>query len=114
MREIEAEQMLLILQEISANPQTTQRDLASRLGMSAGKINSLVTTMIRKGFVKVDHTKTPRCKRGYLYSLTPGGVEEELRIKYLFLKKKLSVHKKLEAEIRLLKQEVNADRALKF
>ena len=114
MREIEAEQMLLLLQEISANPQTTQRDLSSRLGVSVGKINFLVKTMIRRGFVKVDHAKTPRRRRGYLYSLTPSGIEEKLRIKYRFLKKKLAEHEKLEEEIRQLKQEVNANHALKL
>lgn len=113
-REIEAEHVLLILREISTNPQTTQRDLSSRLGVSLGKINFLIKAMIEKGFVKAENFKNSNHKMGYLYYLTPSGIEEKSRITYRFLKRKMDEYEKLEEEIQQLKHEVSAENTHKI
>ncbi len=107
-KKIGTDEMLNLLRTISENPQMTQRDLSSRLGLSLGKINFLVKAMIDKGFVKAENFKNSQNKIAYLYYLTPMGMEEKAKITYRFLKSKLAEYKKLEEQIRQLEQEANS------
>lgn len=107
-KKIGTDEMLNLLRTISENPQMTQRDLSSRLGLSLGKINFLVKAMIDKGFVKAENFKNSQNKIAYLYYLTPVGMEEKAKITYRFLKSKLAEYKKLEEQIRQLEQEANS------
>jgi EPS-associated MarR family transcriptional regulator len=103
---LETEESFMLLREIDANPQMTQRELSSRLGLSLGKINFLIKVMIEKGFIKADNFKNSRKKIAYLYFLTPSGIEEKAKITYRFLKRKMKEYEKLEDEIQQLKKEV--------
>lgn len=106
-KRIESEEMLILMRVINENPQMTQRDLSSRLGLSLGKINFLIKSLIEKGFIKADNFKNSKNKISYLYLLTPAGIEEKTRITYRFLKRKMEEYEKLENEIRHLKKEVD-------
>jgi EPS-associated MarR family transcriptional regulator len=101
------EESLILLRTISENPQITQRELSSRLGLSLGKINFLIKSLIEKGFIKADNFKNCNNKISYLYLLTPAGIEEKTKITYRFLKRKMEEYEKLENEIRRLKIEVD-------
>lgn len=101
----QVEETLMVLREISANPQLTQRELSSRLGFSLGKINFLIKAMIEKGLIKVENFKKSSNKSAYLYLLTPMGIEEKTEKTYQFLKRKLQEYEKLEIEIKQLKKE---------
>ena len=100
------EESLMLLRTISDNPQITQRELSSKLGLSLGKINFLMKSLIEKGFIKANNFKNSQNKISYLYFLTPSGIEEKARITYHFLKRKTEEYERLEAEIRHLQQEV--------
>ena len=100
------EESLMLLRTISDNPQITQRELSSKLGLSLGKINFLMKSLIEKGFIKARNFKNSQNKISYLYFLTPSGIEEKARITYHFLKRKTKEYERLEAEIRHLQQEV--------
>ena len=104
---IEAEESLMLMRVIDENPQMTQRELSANLGLSLGKINFLMKSMIEKGFVKVDNFKNSNNKIAYLYLLTPHGIEEKTKITYRFLKRKMAEYEKLEVEIRCLKKEID-------
>ncbi len=104
----ETSDILCILREINDNPQVTQRELSARLGLSLGKINYLLQSLIQKGFVKADNFKNSTNKIAYLYLLTPSGLEEKARITYRFLQRKTEEYEKLAQEIRRLKEEVDA------
>lgn len=106
-KRIESEEMLILMRVINENPQMTQRDLSSRMGLSLGKINFLIKSLIEKGFIKADNFKNSNNKISYLYLLTPAGIEEKTRITYRFLKRKMEEYEKLENEIRHLKKEVD-------
>jgi EPS-associated MarR family transcriptional regulator len=106
-KRIETEEMLILMRVINENPQMTQRDLSSRLGLSLGKINFLIKSLIEKGFIKADNFKNSNNKISYLYLLTPAGIEEKTKITYRFLKRKMEEYEKLENEIRYLKKEVD-------
>ena len=104
----ETSDILSLLREINDNPQVTQRELSARLGLSLGKINYLLQSLIQKGFVKADNFKNSTNKIAYLYLLTPSGLEEKARITYRFLQRKTEEYEKLAQEIRRLKEEVDA------
>ncbi len=102
---IENEEVLRILREIKKSPAMTQREISFRLGISLGKVNFLVRALIEKGFVKVENFKTSTTRKGYLYYLTPRGIEEKTRTTCLFLKRKVKEYEQLENEIRQLREE---------
>jgi len=104
---LETEESLNVLREIDSNPQLTQRELSSRLGLSLGKINFLLKAMIEKGFIKAENFKKSNNKSAYLYLLTPMGMEQKAQTTYRFLKRKIAEYEKLEIEIRQLKKEVS-------
>jgi EPS-associated MarR family transcriptional regulator len=104
---LESEEVLRLLREIKRSPEMTQRELSSSLGISLGKVNFLLKTLIDKGHIKMDNFKKSNNKSAYLYYLTPKGAEEKARITYRFLRRKLREYDELEQEIRRLKQEVS-------
>jgi EPS-associated MarR family transcriptional regulator len=106
MNDLEKEESLKILQEIQNNAELTQRGLSLKLGISLGKINFLLKSLIEKGFVKASHFKNNNNKKVYLYVLTPHGIEAKLKITNLFLKRKMDEFEKLQQAIEQLKQEV--------
>jgi len=102
----DGDEILRLLREIKKSPELTQRELSSRLGISLGKVNFLMNALIRKGFVKAHNFKNSHNKKAYLYMLTPHGLEEKAKVTYRFLRTKLEEYERLEAEIKLLRQEV--------
>jgi len=108
---LEIKESLMLMRAIDANPQITQRELSTRLGLSLGKINFLVRAMVEKGFIKADNFKNSKNKIAYLYYLTPKGFEEKTKITYRYMKRKMVEYEKLEEEIRQLQNEVNNEQS---
>ena len=102
----------MLMRAIDENPQITQRELSTHLGLSHGKINFLVRAMVEKGFIKADNFKNSKNKIAYLYCLTPKGIEEKAKITYRFLKWKVAEYENLEQEIRQLQKEINNEHSL--
>jgi len=100
-------EVINILREIQESPEVTQRELSSRAGISLGKVNFLVNALVKKGLVKVRNFKKSNNKYGYIYLLTPHGLEEKTRITGQFLKRKIIEYKQLEKEIIRLKKEID-------
>lgn len=107
---MESEDVLRILQALKNNPELTQRDLARMVGISLGKVNFILKSLIHKGLVKAHNFKNSSNKKAYLYMLTPSGIEEKSKITYRFLKRKLQEYEQLEEQIRLLKEEIAGPR----
>lgn len=95
-----------ILKELQQDPDISQRELARRLGVSLGKANFCVRALIEKGLIKVDNFKNSANKAGYLYLLTPQGIDEKVSLTRRFLKRKLKEHEMLEKEIKQLRVEM--------
>jgi EPS-associated MarR family transcriptional regulator len=102
---LDHENVLKILKAIKANPEITQRELSSVLGISLGKINFFLRALVEKGFVKVDNFKKSNNKNAYLYYLTPRGMEAKAKTTYLYLKRKMAEYERLEEEIRELQKD---------
>ena len=94
-----SEEELEILRQIEENPNLTQRQIADQLGLSLGKINYLIKALLEKGVVKVDNFKRSDNKLGYLYLLTPEGVERKRKLTLLFIQRKSEEFDKLKAEL---------------
>ncbi len=76
------EQMILnLLAMIENEPDTTQKGLASRLGVAVGVVNSYLKRVIYKGYVKTKSLQRRRLR----YLLTPSGIKEKSRLTYEFL-----------------------------
>lgn len=76
------EQMILnLLSVIEDEPNTTQKDLATRLGVAVGVVNSYLKRVIYKGYVKTKSIQRRRLR----YLLTPSGIKEKTRLTYEFL-----------------------------
>jgi len=101
------EDIFRVLRLLKDNPEMTQRELSSRLGLSLGKTNFLMRAVINRGLVKVQNFKNSQNKNAYLYFLTPRGVEEKARTTYFFLKRKMREYERLEEEIRQLRKEAS-------
>jgi Predicted transcriptional regulator len=71
----------LLLSEISGDQQLSQRELAKRLGIALGLVNSYLKNLVAKGFVRV--ANFPRNR--YAYLLTPKGFAEKSRLAYQHL-----------------------------
>ena len=64
-----------VLRKIEANPRFSQRQLATNLGFSLGKLNYCLRELKQKGFVKIQNFNQKEDKLTYLkYMLTPKGI----------------------------------------
>ena len=62
--------------------------------------------MLKKGWVKLTNFKRYNNKLGYLYLITPKGIEEKSILAQNFLSRKLKEYNRLKEEIEILKNEL--------
>ena len=92
-----------LLRKLESNPECTQRELSQEMGVSLGKVNYCIKKMIEKGLVKLMNFSRHTNKVGYVYLLTPKGIEEKVRLTFAFLKIKKEEYETLKEEISSLK-----------
>ena len=90
---------LEILRKIEENPNLTQRQIAEHLELSLGKINYLIKALLAKGLLKMNNFRGSGRKLGYLYLLTPQGVDTKRKLTMLFLQRKSKEFDKLKKEM---------------
>lgn len=96
-----------LLKYLDEHPDATQRELARELGVSVGKINYCLRALVSRGWVKMRNFRNSKRKAGYLYLLTPKGMEEKLSVTAAFLRRKLEEYEVLSKEIEQLTSEVS-------
>jgi len=101
-----------ILKLVEANPEVSQRELASQLGISLGKANFCLKALIDVGLLKVTNFRNSKNKLAYMYLLTPSGIEEKTSITMRFLKHKVKEYENLQLEIEELRREASKDSVL--
>jgi len=94
-----------LLRKIQEKPQLTQRELSNEMGVSVGKVNYCMKKLAEKGLIKISNFKKNPNKLGYVYLLTPKGIEEKTRLTFLFLKRKINEFETLKIEISELTRE---------
>ena len=92
-----------LLRKFEANPEYTQRELSKEMGVSLGKVNYCINKLVEKGLVKLTNFSRNPNKVGYIYLLTPKGIEEKTRLTFAFLKIKMIEYEMLKEEINSLK-----------
>ena len=94
-----------LLRKLEANPEYTQRELSQEVGVSLGKVNYCMKKLIEKGWIKLSNFSHNPNKVGYIYLLTPKGIEQKTKLTILFLKRKIEEFEILKDEISELKLE---------
>jgi len=92
-----------LLRKLESNPNCTQRELSQEMGISLGKVNYCIQKLTERGWVKFTNFSRSPNKLGYMYLLTPKGIEQKARLTTLFLKTKLEEFEILKGEISQLK-----------
>lgn len=90
-----AENEFLLIQEISRNPDSTQRHLSESLGLSLGTTNLLIRRLARKGLLKVQQLDWKRTR----YLLTLQGALEKSQKAYHYTRYTLRIFRQLQENI---------------
>ena len=87
-----------ILRKIKSKPNSSQRELASDLGFSLGKLNYCLNALKDKGLIKIKNFQKNPNKIGYAYVLTPKGLAEKTKLTLNFMKRKMKEYDELKSE----------------
>jgi len=102
------EHYLKVMRLLQENPDLTQRELAEQLGLSVGSVNYCLKALIEKGWVKMRNFIHSKNKFGYIYVLTPAGINQRAELTSKFLARKIAEYEKLKSEIETLKTEARS------
>ena len=89
-----------VLRRIQKNPESSQRELAEKLGFSLGKLNYCLKALQNKGLVKIENFKKNPKKINYIYVLTPKGISAKTKLTLNFMKMKMREYDELKKEIK--------------
>jgi DNA-binding MarR family transcriptional regulator len=67
-----------LLSEVADEQPVSQRELAKRLNIALGLVNSYIKNFVAKGFIRIKNYPQNR----YAYLLTPNGIAEKARLAY--------------------------------
>ena len=94
----EEQEHLNLLRKIKKKPSSSQRELASDLGFSLGKLNYCLKALKQKGLIKINNfSKNPK-KINYIYALTPKGITHKAKLTLNFMKLKMKEYDELKTE----------------
>ena len=99
-----------VLRRLHQTPQVSQRTLSKDLGVGLGTINFCFQALVEKGLVKMQNFSQSKSKLRYAYLLTPAGVAAKSKLTAEFLSRKVAEYESLQAEISVLKHELDFDR----
>lgn len=100
-----------LLRLLDQDADLTQREIASKLGISLGGVNYALRALVDRGLVKIQNFQDSNNKLGYTYFLTPQGIYEKSTLTARFLKRKMREYEELKEEIESLKKEVSDQEA---
>ncbi|MBW1741308.1 MAG: winged helix-turn-helix transcriptional regulator [Deltaproteobacteria bacterium] len=89
---------LRILEEIEKDNSQSQRQLARKLNMSLGLVNSFIKRLAHKGYFKI--TTIPKNRARYI--LTPKGFAEKTRLTYEFIQYSFHFYKTARGKLKAL------------
>ena len=94
-----SQQEFNLLRQISKKPNANQREFATDLEISLGKLNYVLKELKKKGLIKIRNFRNNQNKSGYLYLLTPKGIAEKTRVTINFMKIKIKEYDQLKKEL---------------
>ena len=88
-----------VLRRIQKKPESSQRELAEKLGFSLGKLNYCLKSLQKKGFVKLQNFRKQSNKINYLrYVITAKGISMRSKLTINFMKSKMKEYDELKKE----------------
>lgn len=87
-----------------AGGHTTQRDIASSIGYSVGKVNFILKALIEKGLIKIENFSNSENKKNYKYLLTEQGIKEKIALTEKFIERKKREYEELQYELEAMRQ----------
>jgi EPS-associated MarR family transcriptional regulator len=109
--QIQEDVTLRALRLIGENPRVSQRDIARQVGISVGAAHYCLASLAEKGLVKLGNFTASSNKRGYVYLLTPEGIDAKAQLTMRFLSRKMEEYEALKAEIAELEREAGMESA---
>ena len=101
----EQQEELNLLRQIKQRPKTSQRELASVLGFSLGKLNYCLVELKKKGLLKINNFSKQKDKLSYArYVLTPKGIGYRTKLTLEFMKRKIREYEELKEDIENIKE----------
>ncbi|MEM9843843.1 MAG: bifunctional sulfate adenylyltransferase/adenylylsulfate kinase [Pseudomonadota bacterium] len=93
------DQLFRLLRQLDTAPDASQRATAAAIGLSLGRLNSLLRQAADRGLVKVSDRAGPDKRQRYAYALTSRGAAEKIRLTDQFLARKFAEYDALHAEL---------------
>jgi len=94
---------LKILEEIDTGSVPSQRDLAKKLNVSLGLVNSFIKRLAQKGYFKI--TTIPKNRVRYI--LTPKGAAEKVRLTYEYIQYSVRYYRDARKKLAEVFEELN-------
>jgi DNA-binding MarR family transcriptional regulator len=93
---IETTRDLSLLDNIERDPQITQADLATQLGVAVGTVNWHLKRLISKGYVKVKRAE----RRKLLYIITPEGLAIRARLTVDYVEQQFNLYRRVRQKVK--------------
>lgn len=100
--ETQALRDLNLLEEIERDPDTTQANLATRLGVAVGTVNWHLKRLVAKGYVKVKRAE----RRKLRYIITPEGLALRARLTMAYIEQSMALYRETREQARQLLRDV--------
>ena len=88
-----------VLDALGSEDISTQRQLSEHTGISLGQINYVLRRLLEKGLVKISNFRRNPNKIGYIYRLTPKGIEAKSRLAVNFVVNRLAEYHHLKTRL---------------
>jgi DNA-binding MarR family transcriptional regulator len=95
---------MLLLEQIENDPDVTQANLASQLGVAVGTVNWHLKRLVAKGYVKVKRAQ----RRKLRYIITPQGITRRARLTVNYVEHSMQLYRKTRRRVQQLLTEVRA------
>ncbi|WP_217996097.1 MarR family EPS-associated transcriptional regulator [Caenibius tardaugens] len=95
-----------LLYLLEKEPGLSQRELADRLGISLGKVNYCLKSLLALGAIKFGNFRASSHKMRYAYMLTPAGLSRKANLTRAFLRHKMEEYERLKAQIAALEDDL--------
>jgi DNA-binding MarR family transcriptional regulator len=92
---------LNLLEEIARDPDTTQANLATRLGVAVGTVNWHIKRLIAKGYIKVKRAERRKLK----YIITPEGLALRARLTVNYIENSMELYRQTRDRARRVLQD---------
>jgi DNA-binding MarR family transcriptional regulator len=99
---LDTDRDMLLLEQIENDPDITQANLASQLGVAVGTVNWHLKRLVAKGYVKVKRAQ----RRKLRYIITSQGISRRARLTVSYVEHSMQLYRKTRRRVQQLLTEV--------